>query len=235
MNSKKFKYLLWILCAMPLMITAIFVRILPDLVPIHYNIAGEIDSWGSKYKNFYVATVFVFIGVIFQFMAWRISKKLKKKSDSMTAKETIYANTHEKALLSMGCIVMTMLVMIDIVSLIKQYYTVSENTNNINLDTNRILSFIYGVAFVLIGNVLPKLKNNRLFGIRTVWSMDNNRSWILSQKYGGIALVACGFSVIISSCILPTKWLIIYMTVSLIITSIISIYLTYVAYKKTKE
>lgn len=120
-----------------------------------------------------------------------------------------------------------MFVIIDIVFLIKEYYVVS--------DINRILCFIYGATFVFIGKLLPKLKNNRFFGLRTVWSMDNERSWILSQKYGGVAFAICGINVIISSFILPTKWLINYMIISLIITSIASICLTYIAYNKTKD
>ena len=43
---------MWILSIISIVLTAVALQFMPDLVPIHYNVAGEIDRWGSKYENF---------------------------------------------------------------------------------------------------------------------------------------------------------------------------------------
>ena len=41
---------LWILSALPIIITAIVLQFMPDKIPAHYGISGEIDRWGSKFE-----------------------------------------------------------------------------------------------------------------------------------------------------------------------------------------
>lgn len=45
------KRVMWIVSVIPFIITAIALQFMPDSVPMHYNISGEIDRWGSKYEN----------------------------------------------------------------------------------------------------------------------------------------------------------------------------------------
>ena len=51
--SKKERVLSWILlvlCAAPILTAVVGVQFLPDQIPVHYNVAGEIDRWGSRYE-----------------------------------------------------------------------------------------------------------------------------------------------------------------------------------------
>lgn len=45
------KKIMWLLSLVPLIITAAALQFLPESVPMHYNMAGQIDRWGSKYEN----------------------------------------------------------------------------------------------------------------------------------------------------------------------------------------
>ena len=45
------KRTVWLISSLPLVITAVALQFMPDTVPLHYNAAGEIDRWGSKYES----------------------------------------------------------------------------------------------------------------------------------------------------------------------------------------
>lgn len=45
---------------------------------------------------------------------------------------------------------------------------------------------------VVLGNIMPKVRRNSLFGLRTPWSMSSDAVWQKSQRFGGISSVAVG-------------------------------------------
>ena len=46
------KKAMWIISIISIILTAVALQFMPDSVPMHYNAAGEIDRWGSKYENY---------------------------------------------------------------------------------------------------------------------------------------------------------------------------------------
>ncbi len=46
-----------------------------------------------------------------------------------------------------------------------------------------------GIALIIIGNIMPKCKMNSIIGLRNVWSMKDERTWFLSQRFGGLILL----------------------------------------------
>ena len=49
---------------LPLVVTLIVLPVLPDRVPMHYNIRGEVDRWGSKYENLIFPAVVIATGLV---------------------------------------------------------------------------------------------------------------------------------------------------------------------------
>lgn len=45
------KKLMWIMSIAPLVITAIVLQFMPERVPMHYDMAGNVDRWGSRYES----------------------------------------------------------------------------------------------------------------------------------------------------------------------------------------
>lgn len=88
------------------------------------------------------------------------------------------------------------------VFLLMAYQKSSKHLSSIKFDINMIINVILGIFIIIMGNYLPKSKNNGLIGIRTSWSMTNDKTWSYSNHYGGIILVISGFLIIIESLIL---------------------------------
>ena len=56
-------------------VTAIFLTLMPDTVPMHYNIKGEIDRYGSKYENLIMPVSMILLGVLFLLLARHFRKR----------------------------------------------------------------------------------------------------------------------------------------------------------------
>ena len=63
MTNNKLKTITLILIALSFAVTAIIMMFMPEQVPIHYNIAGEADSIGSKYV-YYIFPAFGLLMVL---------------------------------------------------------------------------------------------------------------------------------------------------------------------------
>lgn len=63
-----------------------------------------------------------------------------------------------------------------------------------------------GTMLIILGNLMPKVKRNGLFGLRTSWSMENDEIWNKSQRFGGKAAVICGFATVLMTVLVPWEW-----------------------------
>ena len=59
---------------------------------------------------------------------------------------------------------------------------------------------LLGILFILIGNYLPKVKQNRTLGIKISWTLNNEENWNRTHRFagkawvvGGLVLLLCGF------------------------------------------
>ena len=69
------KRVLWIISFIPLVGTAVALLFMPDVVPMHYNAAGEIDRWGSKYENLLLPLIVLLLALLVTFLIRFFEKK----------------------------------------------------------------------------------------------------------------------------------------------------------------
>lgn len=60
---------------------------------------------------------------------------------------------------------------------------------------------LVGVMFVVLGMILPRLRLNRWFGVRTPWSMRSPEAWARTHRAAGRVMVVCGAALALSSSI----------------------------------
>jgi len=73
------------------------------------------------------------------------------------------------------------------------------------VDVTRLMLAALGVLFILIGNVLGKIRSNYFVGFRTPWALQDERVWDKTQRFGGRVLVACGFVTLIAAFAVPAR------------------------------
>jgi len=83
---------------------------------------------------------------------------------------------------------------------------------------------LMGVLFVIIGNYLPKCKQNYTIGIKIPWTLNNEENWNKTHRFAGWLWTACGLLVILTGFI-GGFWLFMIVTLLMVFAPIIYSYL----------
>ena len=59
-------------------------------------------------------------------------------------------------------------------------------------DLLRMLSVVFNIMCIGIGNFLPKCKQNKFIGIRLSWTMKSEHNWYKTHRFGGKAYLIYG-------------------------------------------
>lgn len=165
--------------------TAILLVFSPETVPLHYNLKGEADRFGNKYEYFIIPLFNSLLGAFFMLYA----KKQGKKGEPVNERILLYAGI---------CTTLFFSALGFFFILIAINYS-PDAAAAVNVDILKFVSIAIGILFVLIGNIMPKMRRNSLFGLRTKWSMANDSVWQKSQRFAGISSVVCGLVLIIAA------------------------------------
>ena len=190
--------------------TVVFLILSPDRIPVHYNFAGEVDRIGSKYENLIWPGFAVGMGVFFLLMARMPRKKGEK--------------TNEKVLMIAGVCTLIFFTLLGFYFMQKALRYNPQAAPQVSFDDlNRFVSVGIGALLVVLGNIMPKMRRNALFGLRTKWSMENDNVWQKSQRFGGITSVIAGFTMIILALLIPGIWNVLVMTIVIVVWLILCI------------
>ena len=74
------KKIMWIISILSLVFTTVVLLFMPDSVPMHYDIAGEIDRWGSKYENLLFPAIILLMSLLWHLFISYYEKKSNKAS-----------------------------------------------------------------------------------------------------------------------------------------------------------
>lgn len=219
----------WIIAALSLIITAVAINFMPDKIPMHYNFAGEVDRYGSKFEMMLFPVITLLFAVFWAVLTRTFDRKLKNGAEEKEIAE-IKANSKVIYIASIATMVFFLVTQLVFI------YNVFKNGNASNeespFDFMTIEMAILGILMIIMGNVMPKSKRNGMFGLRTPWSMANDRTWLACNRFGGVLACVAGFMILLVSLLLDGM-MIIWITLGIVVVmSITVIVYSYVAYKK---
>ena len=179
----KLRKLYYILMLLPLVYTIICLFFLPDIIPVHYNGANKVDRMGSKFEILIIPFITITFGYFMLILGRSSSKKEEKVNNNN--------NNNERVTIITGICSLVIFHIINIFMLYSAFNSV-ENLKELPVDLFKLLFAVFGLIFVVIGNYMPKCKMNSIVGLRTVWSMKNEKTWKESQRFGGISFIIMG-------------------------------------------
>ena len=194
---------------LPMVIGLILWQQLPEQVPSHWGINGEVDGWSSK-----AMAVFGFpalLLVIHWVCVFGASADPKNKN---------YPPAMAKLVLWI-CPVLSLVLNTIIYATALGY----------SMDTALILPIIEGVLFIIVGNLLPKCRQSYTLGIKLPWTLANEENWNKTHRFGGKVWVIGGV-VILATAFLRQFW--IMMVILLLMVLIPTVY-SYLLYRKQQE
>ena len=218
MNSKYRIIALLILLAFA--VTVCFIMFMPDKIPAHYNIHGEIDRYGSKYESLIMPSAVAAMG----FTAVITSLCFRKKEQPQ----------NERFILVSGIVSTAVLNVLNLFILIKA--TSNSGINGISgIDLTQLTTILLGMLLIVLGNIMPKAKRNKVFGLRTKWSAENDVVWQKSQRVGGYLTVICGMAMLLMGVIFSELVLLIITGGLMLIWVFACIYASYYIYNAVEN
>lgn len=218
-----------VIAAVSLIAAAAAMNFLPDVVPINYNLIGEVGGKGSKYWLFIFPLIAAAAAVI-----WAVYNRVREKRLS-TVDEKTAARINNN-----GNVLFVILLAYEAFVLAGQgimtFYLISmgeENGGAMPAELSSVICCALGALYIAVGNIIPKARLGAVLGVRTPWSMKNERAWQYSNRFGGGMLFASGVMIIAESLIFRG------MTVFYILVGIIAVAVaatviySYHAYKKS--
>ena len=119
-----------------------------------------------------------------------------------------------------------------VVSLLTGYMTLATALEIELLDVNTLILIFLGVLFIVIGNYLPKCKQNYTIGIRVMWALEDEENWTATHRFASRLWVGCGV-VILLLAFLPWAAAGLWISLGLVLAaSLASVLYSYVYYRK---
>jgi len=145
---------------------------LPDKMPVHWNIKGEIDGWASKnFAVFFFPIIILAIYVLMLLMP--LIDPLKENYQKF--KETYF---------------WFRAILVVLFSLL-YFYTLLAS-RGLELDIKLFIVPAFSIFFIFIGLFLPKIKKNYFVGIKTPWTFHSEVVWDKTHKFGGKLFIMAG-------------------------------------------
>lgn len=102
---------------------------------------------------------------------------------------------------------------------------------DVKLGWERLLPASLGLMFLVIGNYMPKMKQNPTLGIRLPWTLANEENWNRTHRMGGKLWVAGGLALLLC-CLLPGAAMVAGMLVSIFVLAVVPCVYSYRLYRK---
>jgi uncharacterized membrane protein len=167
------------LIALNVVVTAVFIALLPEEVPQHYDLEGRVDGTGSKWMN----VTWPILAALFGGLLYAVAKHGEPQSE----KSMVWASIGSLAFIDA----------ITVFFLSKQL-TFDGNDPASTLAWELPLGIGMGALLVFLGNIMPKSNRNMVFGIRTFSSMSSEQAWQKTQRFGGYASIVTGLLLALS-------------------------------------
>ncbi len=213
-----------LILALPFCAVALLWDKLPAQIPIHWNVRGEIDNYSGKaFGTLFMPVLNIFLAALL-ILVPRIDPKFRKyDAEAGVSVARIFKIIRLVVTGFNACVGLAML------AFGLQYH----------FDMTRFIFVSISLLFIVLGNLMNKLRPNYFAGIRTPWTLESPTVWLKTHRLGGIIMVLGGIGMLLATFLLPTEqlvWLgIVPFTIVIVVVPIVYSYFCYRAEKKNSE
>lgn len=191
---------------MPIIIGLLLWNQLPERMATHFASDGTPNGW--SHRGFVVFGLPLFL-LAMQVLGMGVTLADPKKN-----------NINER-------LIGLMLWLVPIISVLSELY-VYGYALGFQKNITAYVSGLMGVLFIIIGNYLPKCRQNYTMGIKIPWTLADEENWNHTHRIAGYLWIIGGF-VVILNVFLNLEWL---MFVAIAVMGIVPMVYSYLYYKK---
>lgn len=185
---------------------------LPESIPVHWNLRGEVDRFGPRWTLFLMPLVMICIWAILRFIP---------RIDPLRANYAKFAGTYEVLIDA----VLAMMLVIHAAILL--------GASGAPTSVVLLVQLAVGGLFIVLGNVLPRTRQNWFVGVRTPWTLASERVWERTHRVAGYLFVALGILVILTLPLAPQAGVLV-LSVGVAIVALGSVVYSYLEWRKEK-
>lgn len=182
---------------------------LPDQIPTHWNIKGEVDDYTAKPWGVAIMP----LAAIFVFVVMRLIPVISPKgfrTDSFMDVVNVFT-----------------VVIVGFMSGVAILVLLEANGQDVRI--NEMIFAGVGLMFVVLGNYMGKVRKNFFIGIRTPWTLASDEVWSRTHRLGGKVFVLIGIFMMLNSFVrFPVQWLI----ASIVVVALVPVIYSYVIYRR---
>ena len=203
-----------IVTALPFIYLAYIWNSLPAIVPLHWNMAGEIDRYGNRSELIIIPFILPFLTYLIFLIVPYIDPKrqIEKMGKKYHQLKTIF---------------------VFLTSLLAIYILYATSVSK--LGSTKLLFFGIGMLITVLGNYMQSIKPNYFIGIRTPWTLENNEVWKYTHRLAGKLWVIGGLFISVFTLILSQglfTWLFIFI---MIVITLIPLIYSYIKFKEIEN
>ena len=182
MKRNKLFWGLLIFCAVNFAAHLCFYGSLPDVVPTHWGADGQANGWGPK------STVLIMAALpALMLILMAVLPRIDPKHQNYEKFKGVW-----NASLTALTIFMSAMSWFSELSV---FGLIPEGSSLVGI----LVCGGCGVLFIFLGNYMPRIKQNYMFGCKTPWALNNEHNWNRTQRMGGIVFVVMGAALIVIS------------------------------------
>lgn len=182
---------------------------LPDTLPTHWGIDGQADGWSTKPFAVFVQPLLLLLLHWLCVLVTAIDPKNKDRNHKI--RRVLLWTVPVLSNLCGGFLYVAVL--------------------GLSFDSSRMMALILGAAFLILGNYLPKCRQNSTIGIKVPWALRSEENWNATHRFGGKVWVIGGL-VMMFSAFLPGDWAIAVMFAITLFLFIIPVVYSYLYYRR---
>ena len=209
--SKKLLIVTTLLILLPILFGVFMWNELPEQIATHWNIEGIPDGYSSKTFAVFGLPSFIAICHILCVFGHKLDPKRANYSDKLFA---------------------FVLWLCPIISIVFGYVTYA-HALGYSVNVPQIATILMGFVFIIIGNYMPKVKQNYTLGIKLPWTLNNETNWYKTHKLAGWVWILSGIATLICSLFNFYAIILFVMLIAIFVPTIYS-YLLYRKQEKSK-
>lgn len=206
---KKYRILILttFICLLPMIAAAVVYDQLPEQMVTHWNGSGVPDGYSPKaFACFGLPGIMAGVNLLVNFL---MENDPKRKNYSQSLRTL-------------------MKFLIPVLTVIIGFVTIGTGLGK-ELNVEMILPFMIGILFIVIGNYLPKCKQNYTMGIKCPWTLNSEENWNRTHHMGGYLFILAGILMILAGFIEALQ---IVMIAVIILVAVVPFIYSFWLYKK---
>ena len=157
-------------------------------VPIHFDINGNPDAYGNPFPALFLLPIVLTFTVGLIGLVPRVEPRQENFQMSSRAYRVTWASLLV-FFLALHVVIVLATLGIGSASLL-----------------GNLIPLGLGGLFMILGNMMGKVRSNFMFGIRTPWTLSSELSWNKTHRLGGRIMMAVGFLTIVASFLISLEW-----------------------------